>query len=70
MRRKAVVGLLLMLAWGSSIQACEPIIPFMQVVGGPAILTSSLVVLIVAVAIKSIAFAAWQNQIYFGHAMG
>jgi hypothetical protein len=37
-----------------SANACEPILPFMKVVGGPAMLTGSWIALIVAVATKSV----------------
>jgi hypothetical protein len=52
-----------------SVQACEPVIPFIQVVGGPGMLTRSLIVLVAAVALKSVAFALWQTQLRFGHAV-
>jgi hypothetical protein len=53
----------------SNANACEPIYPFMDVVGGPGMLLQSWVVLLVAVAMKSILFAASQKQLGFVHAL-
>jgi hypothetical protein len=47
----------------TALNACEPIVPFFQVVAGPAALTHSLVVLVWAVLLKSLAFARWQKKI-------
>jgi hypothetical protein len=45
--------------------ACEPILPFMKVVEGPAMLAGSLAALAGAVALKMIAFAFLQKKIGF-----
>jgi hypothetical protein len=67
MKRTVILGLAL--ACSLSAQACEPILPFMQVVGGPAVLTGSLIVLLAAVGLKSVAFAAWQPRLGFWHGL-
>ncbi len=51
----------------SSASACEPVLPFMQVVGGPAALISPTLMLIGAVVIKCVVFAAFQKKISFLH---
>jgi hypothetical protein len=45
--------------------ACEPILPFMKVVTGPAALAGSLAALAGAVALKTVAFACLQKKIGF-----
>jgi hypothetical protein len=49
--------------------ACEPIIPFMQVVGGPAIVTGSAIALVIAVALKSLLFAMLQKRLSYVRAV-
>lgn len=46
--------------------ACEPILPFMEVVGGPAMLTGSWIILLAVVALKAVIFSASQKQLSFG----
>src|SRR4051812_17348726 len=58
-----LVWVLLVAMIPTAAQACEPILPFMQVVGGPAFLTRSVLVLPLVVLVKSAAFATWQNKI-------
>jgi hypothetical protein len=55
--------ILLLVLSSTTAQACEPIIPFMQVVAGPGFLTQSLLVLMFVVLVKSLAFAKWQKNI-------
>ena len=55
-------------ASGETANACEPILPFIKVVGGPGMLTSSWIVLFAAVAIKSIIFSFSQKKLSFAHA--
>ena len=52
--------------FASTTSACEPILPFMKVVGGPGVLTGSWVILAVAVALKSAIFAVSQKRLSFG----
>lgn len=56
-------------AFGGTAQACEPILPFVKVVGGPGMLTNSLVILLAAVALKSIIFSCLQKRLSFVHAL-
>ena len=49
-------------------QACEPILPFIKVVGGPATLLNSGLLLLAAIAIKSILFSLFQKRLSFLHA--
>lgn len=56
--------------FGETANACEPILPFIKVVGGPGLLTSSWIVLLAAVAIKSVIFAFLQRRLSVPHAIG
>jgi hypothetical protein len=51
--------------YGSQASACEPVVPFMQVVGGPGLMMRSLIVLIGAIVLKCVAFAMFQKRISF-----
>ena len=44
-------------------QACEPILPFIKVVGGPGMLTSSWLVLTAAIFAKTLIFAISQSEL-------
>src|SRR5437588_3767601 len=57
-----------MLAAPLSAFGCEPILPFMRVVGGPAALTGSFLVLGLVVLAKSAAFAHFQNRFAYSKA--
>jgi hypothetical protein len=50
-------------------RACEPILPFIKVVGGPGIITSSVIILLAAVALKSIVFSLLQKRLSFVRAL-
>jgi len=52
-------------AFTETARACEPILPFIKVVGGPGVLASSWIVLVAAVVIKSIIFSALQKKLSF-----
>ena len=56
------------LVFGETANACEPILPFIKVVGGPGMLTSSWIVLFAAVALKSIIFSFSQKKLSFPRA--
>ena len=58
------------LSFVATAHACEPIYPFMAAVGGPGILTKSWMVLLAAVSLKAVLFAAWQHRLNFFHAFG
>ncbi|HUA38280.1 MAG TPA: hypothetical protein VMA35_07750 [Candidatus Sulfopaludibacter sp.] len=45
--------------------ACEPILPFIKVVGGPAAIAPSWIVLLAVVAIKAVIFAVLQKRLSF-----
>lgn len=51
--------------FGASAFGCEPIVPLMQVLGGPGALTGSFTVLVGAVLLKCIAFGLFQKRISF-----
>lgn len=59
--RLSVAGIAL--AAAPAVYACEPILPFMQVVGGPALLTHSWIVLGAAVLGKSLLFAVLEKRL-------
>lgn len=64
-RQKLIFSIVMLFALGTNARACEPILPFMKVVGGPWLLTDSWIVLLAAVALKSIVFAVLQKRISF-----
>ncbi|HWF20389.1 MAG TPA: hypothetical protein VG754_14050 [Verrucomicrobiae bacterium] len=71
MKRKfcaTVVTLTGAFAFAENAQACEPILPFMKVVGGPAMFMGSWVALASVVVIKSIIFSFSQKKLNFGRA--
>src|SRR4030095_4946169 len=66
--RKAFLSAVAVFAFGESANACEPILPFIKVVGGPGMLTSSWVILLAAVTLKAIIFSFSQKNLSFPHA--
>jgi hypothetical protein len=53
----------------SSSGACEPVVPFIRVVGGPAILTGSAIALPIAIGLKSLLFAFLQKRLRYSVAV-
>src|SRR5688572_19262011 len=49
--------------------ACEPIVPFIKAVGGPAVLTGAFAVLGAVVLLKSAVFARFQKKLSFSTAL-
>src|SRR5262245_50135908 len=68
-RHAWVIGLAA-LSLTTTAHACEPIYPFMAAVGGPGMLTKSWMVLLAAISLKAVLFAAWQHRLNFFHAFG
>jgi len=66
--QKAFLIATVVFAFGETANACEPILPFIKVVGGPGMLTSSWIVLFAAVTIKSIIFSFSQKKLNFSRA--
>jgi hypothetical protein len=64
----ALTGLVLLSAPVPAL-ACEPIVPFVKAVGGPSVLTASLIFLTVVVLVKSAAFARFQKKLSFSKAL-
>jgi hypothetical protein len=60
---RLMIGAVALLGTTTGLNACEPIVPFIQVVAGPVALTHSLLVLVSVVLVKSLAFARWQKRI-------
>lgn len=56
-------------AFSGTAHACEPVLPFMKVVAGPAMLLGSWVLLLAVVLIKSIIFSSLQKRLRFFHAL-
>jgi hypothetical protein len=54
--------------FGGTAHACEPILPFITVVGGPGILIGSWVALLAAVILKSVIFSFLQKKLSFPRA--
>lgn len=54
-----------MFVFGRTARACEPILPFVQVVGGPGMITQSWIILLAAVALKTIVFSVSQKKLSF-----
>ncbi|MDD5139670.1 MAG: hypothetical protein PHY43_05340 [Verrucomicrobiales bacterium] len=67
--QKTILFAATIFAFSETANACEPILPFIKVVGGPLALTNSWIILLVAVAIKSIFFSALQKELSFFHAL-
>jgi hypothetical protein len=65
---RALLVAFLAFVLGQTANACEPILPFVKVVGGPATLTSSWIALVMAVSVKSIIFAVSQKNLRFHRA--
>ena len=61
--QKAFLGAVAAFAFGETANACEPILPFIKVVGGPGMLTSSWIVLLAAVTLKAIIFSFSQKKL-------
>jgi len=61
--QKALLCSLAVFAFCETANACEPILPFIKVVGGPGMLTSSWVVLLAAVTLKAIIFSFSQKKL-------
>lgn len=55
-------------AFNETARGCEPILPFIKVVGGPAILVNSWIILLVVVALKAILFSFLQKRLSFTRA--
>ena len=66
--QNAFLSAVAVFAIGETANACEPILPFIKVVGGPGMLTSSWIVLLVAVTVKAIIFSSSQKKLSFPHA--
>jgi len=64
-RHKCILAAALWFSFAVSSQACEPIIPFIKVVGGPGLLTRSWIILFLAVALKTLLFAVLQKHLSF-----
>ncbi len=62
---KAILPVTAIFAFSETARACEPILPFIKVVGGPWALTNSWMILLVAVVIKSVIFSALQKKLGF-----
>jgi hypothetical protein len=62
-RQKIVLLVTAIFAFSETTQACEPILPFIKVVGGPAMLANSWIILLAAIAVKSIIFSALQQRL-------
>ncbi len=68
MNRRVLVVVTIAMCASVQANACEPIIPFMMAVGGPAALSRSAIVLLVAIALKSVLFALMQKRLSRGRA--
>jgi hypothetical protein len=64
----ALAGLALLSAPVGAI-ACEPIVPFVKAIGGPNVITASLIFLALVVVLKSAAFARFQKKLSFSKAL-
>ncbi len=65
MTRYSMILLAASICLSVPLSACEPVLPFMYVVGGPGVITKSIAVLALAVAVKSILFALFQKKLSF-----
>jgi len=69
MRTPSIVAGLALLSAPVSALACEPIVPLIKAIGVTRVLTVSFVVLGLVVALKSAAFARFQNKLSFQKAL-
>jgi hypothetical protein len=66
---KIILFVAAIFAFSETAYACEPVLPFMKVVAGPAMLMGSWVLLFAVVLIKSIIFSFSQKRLRFFHAL-
>jgi hypothetical protein len=66
---KIILFVAAIFAFSETARACEPVLPFMKVVAGPAILLGSWILLLAVVLIKSIIFSFMQKRLRFFHAL-
>ena len=51
--------------FNETVHACEPIFPFIKIVGGPAMLVNSWIILLAVVAVKAVIFSVFQKRLSF-----
>jgi hypothetical protein len=66
---KIILLIVAIFAFSETARACEPVLPFMKVVAGPAVLMGSWILLLAVVSLKSIIFSFLQKQLHFFHAL-
>ncbi len=61
--QKIIFWVAAIFVFNETAHACEPIIPFIKVVGGPAMLVNSWIILLAVVAVKAIIFSTLQKRL-------
>lgn len=64
-----LVGSVFLLSTASPVRACEPVLPLIQVVVGPAAITQSLLMLCIAILLKCLIYAVLQKNVRFGRSL-